>query len=567
MTNLKLFLLFLICPFLSIAQNYPMSDPTNSGGWILNEHMSDEFEGEELDRSKWWILGEEKDEERIYRNKWKGRAPGQFVGHNVFLENGELVLRSQWEPEFDFVNEKHAQSGVWYGGTTDAADNSYPITQACILSEGMFKYGYIEARYKAADAPVTSAFWTTGYRSEIDMTENFGKRPISNPANKPESLERLFRTNVISWEPNLPADHKNWKVYKDMGIRLAEEYHVYGFEWDKDYIKTYFNGELVQSITRQELENWEYKPGKFHNQWVIKHAMELWMDAEVFSWYGLPEAEDMTKPADHRYDYIRIWQKEIVGPEFYALGFEGPFYYKYGDMEHKRSQNWWAPNSSPFLLTTEKAASGDGCLAFKQTSAISSNQTIYAPYGTLDLPGGDNAIRLKIWKEPNTNIDKIHFRLRNPYLEFSGDISTIETGKWVEIRVPFNRDASEFTGDADRLEIQIKSADVSGSNNTLYIDDIVFEKDNGTNPPTSNHIREQGTDYKMYPNPALNHVNIASVDTNEISIYSMMGVLVKKVSKNAEPQVIDLTDVPKGMYIVSAESNKATVNKKLQVLK
>ena len=145
------------------------------------EKMSDEFNGTGLDRSKWWILGEEINGTREYRNKWKGRAPGQFVGHNVFLDNGELVLRSQWEPSFQFANEKN--NNVYYGGTETTADNSYPITQSCILSEGMFKYGYIEARYKAADAPVTNAVWATGYRSEIDMTENFGKRPIANPRN------------------------------------------------------------------------------------------------------------------------------------------------------------------------------------------------------------------------------------------------------------------------------------------------------------------------------------------------------------------------------------------------
>ena len=49
------------------AQNYPMSDPNNLGGWILNEKMSDEFNGTGLDRSKWWILGEEINGTREYR--------------------------------------------------------------------------------------------------------------------------------------------------------------------------------------------------------------------------------------------------------------------------------------------------------------------------------------------------------------------------------------------------------------------------------------------------------------------------------------------------------------------
>jgi len=567
MRYLGIVVLIIIFPVhLTVAQHYPLSDPTNSGGWILNAQMSDEFDSTELDRSKWWILGEEINGEREYRSKWKGRAPGQFVGHNVFLENGELVLRSQWEPDFEFAAEKHAASGIWYGGTAIAADNSYPITQSCILSEGMFKYGYIEACYKAADAPVTSAVWSTGYRSEIDMTENFGKRPIGNPQNKPESLERKYRTNIISWEPYLPDGHKNWKVEKDMGIRLAEDYHIYGFEWDKDYVKTYFDGQLVHSISRIELENWEYAPGEYHDQWVIKHPMELWMDAEVFSWYGLPEEEDLAQPASHYYDYLRIWQKEVAGPEFYALGFEGPFYYKYGDMEHKRSKNWWSPYSSPYLLTDEKAASGDCSLAFKQSSIITANQTIFAPFGSLNLPDGNNILSFKIWKEPDAQVDRIYFKLKNPYLELYKDISSIETGKWVDLSISFDRNASVFTGDADRLEIQIRSADVSGSDNSLYIDDIVFENDN--NPyihPTSSVRVEQTISCKVYPNPASDYLCISSPEANEVSVHNILGVVVKKDKKVSEPYDLDLSGLGNGLYIVSIKSSRESVNKIIQI--
>ncbi len=558
MKNVKLILILIISPYLLVAQNYPKSDPDNSGGWILNKKMSDEFNDSSLDRSKWWILGEEVNGVRIYRNKWKGRAPGQFVGHNVFLKDGELILRSLWEPDFKFVNEKN--NNVYYGGTETAADNSYPITQSCILSEGMFKYGYIEARYKAADAPVTSAFWTTGYRSEIDMTENFGKRPIANPANKPESLERKFRTNIISWEPNLPTGHQNWKVEKDMGVRLSEDYHVYGFEWDKDYVKTYFDGELVQSITRQELENWEYAPGKFHNQWVIKHPMELWMDAEVFYWYGLPKAADLAQPADHHYDYIRIWQKEIKGPEFNSLGFEGPFYFKYGNMEHKRSEHWWAPGNSAFALTDERAASGDVSLAFKQTAPITSNQTIYAPYGTLNLPAGDNTILFKVWKEPGSVINKINFILRNPYMEFQKDISTLETGKWVEVSADFNREASLFSGDADRLEIQIKSADVSGTNNILYIDDISFKNSIITGLKT-----QKKSDFEVYPNPANDFLTIHSAENGIVMLRNSTGATIKMVEKNSLSERISISDLSSGIYFVSFLSDKYKMAKKILI--
>ena len=79
---------------------HPASDPQNLGGWVLNEEISDEFEGTELDTNKWFIEGQNGD---YYI--WKGRPPSQFAPHNVIVEDGKLKLRTQWEPDFDFVKE------------------------------------------------------------------------------------------------------------------------------------------------------------------------------------------------------------------------------------------------------------------------------------------------------------------------------------------------------------------------------------------------------------------------------------------------------------------------------
>lgn len=53
---------------------YPFSDPNNSGGWVLNQAVSDEFEGTKIDESKWFVEGQNGD---FYI--WKGRAPSQFA--------------------------------------------------------------------------------------------------------------------------------------------------------------------------------------------------------------------------------------------------------------------------------------------------------------------------------------------------------------------------------------------------------------------------------------------------------------------------------------------------------
>ncbi len=435
---------------------YPASDPENKEGWILNTTISDEFEGSVIDKNKWWILGEDGD----YRNKWKGRAPGQFAAHNVRVENGVLILSSKWEPGFDFANEKN--NDVFYGGTSTSADKSKPITQACVMSETFFKYGYMEIRCKAADAPVTSSFWTTGYHSEIDMTENFGKRPIGNPKNRPEVLERKYRTNLISWDPNKSDDHKQWNAENILDVRVAGDYYIYGFEWDENYFNIYFNGDLLQSVTREELE--------MKDQWRHQYPQELWIDSEVFSWYGLPSEIDLAKPAEYKIDYIRVWQKEINGPYFDALGFEGPFYFQ------GRSVNWMSPNKTMWRIKDEKSSSGDFSLRFKDSAPFTGNNSMFSPYGSLNLSEGDNEIKFKIWIHPDTEVDEIDFILNNPWMINTISLRDIQKGEWVEITKPFKRDkASDLSlTNGDRLQITIRSDKIRSSDVLLYIDDISF---------------------------------------------------------------------------------------------
>ncbi len=81
----------------------PASDSLNEGGWVLNEELSDEFDGNKLDPKKWFVEGQNGE---YYI--WKGRAPSQFVPHNAIVEDGKLKLRTQWEPDYTFNKESYA---------------------------------------------------------------------------------------------------------------------------------------------------------------------------------------------------------------------------------------------------------------------------------------------------------------------------------------------------------------------------------------------------------------------------------------------------------------------------
>jgi len=160
------------------------TNSTNSGGWELNKDLSDEFEGDTLNRDRWQVIGKFENGVPVYKdvdnpNKkvWIGRAPSQFSGNNYRLENGKLILETRWEPDFPF------------SGETDGNEVYKNITTACIIGRKMFTYGYMEIKCKAADAEITSSFWVTGNNTELDMFEFFGDHRQPNKLDKDRLLQ------------------------------------------------------------------------------------------------------------------------------------------------------------------------------------------------------------------------------------------------------------------------------------------------------------------------------------------------------------------------------------------
>jgi hypothetical protein len=56
----------------------------------------------------------------------------------------------------------------------------------------------------------------------------------------------------------------------------------------------------------------------------------------------------------------------------------------------------------------------------------------------------------------------------------------------------------------------------------------------------------------MYPNPAKDHVNISLDETfDRVVIKDITGKIVKEVAANSEQLSVDVSALPKGIYIVS----------------
>ena len=314
----------------SISANVlPLSDPNNTGGWVLNEEVSDEFEDSILDEDRWYVVGKFENGKPVYkdpdfpdREVWIGRAPSQFSGRNYRLEDGKLMLETRWEPDFPFSTQA---GDPW--GPDKIAGKYENITTAALINRKIFKYGYMEIHAKAADAEISSAFWMTRHESkngqrndtelELDMFEHFGSHRIPGQ----EHRDRDLWWTLHDWDPNLGQENGKNVTYtetKDLGFRVAEKFHTYGFEWTETGIRYFIDGKLFSEASRDTIDAWAKNRG-FKKGYVIDKAMHIWLDQETFPWRGYPESKadlELNSPEDEKDDgivdfeieYVRVWQ-------------------------------------------------------------------------------------------------------------------------------------------------------------------------------------------------------------------------------------------------------------------
>lgn len=299
----------------SQSQPLPLTDPQNKAGWTLNTSVSDEFDEATLDENKWYVVGKFENGKPVYKhpdkpNKkvWKGRAPSQFSGRNYRLENGKLILETRWEPDFPFEEKIHKP----VFGDALKYEN---ITTACIIGRRDFKYGYIEIKSKAADAQVSSAFWSMGEKLEFDFFELFG----SHKAKGESHLDSQLWWSIRDWGKEVRGK-PTYTERKDLGFRVADDFHVYGIEWNAEGVNYYIDGRLFSSVSRQDVDAFAKEHRGVEHGYVATKPISLWLDQETFPWHGVPQSlADLEKnsPAgekedgvvDFEIEYIRVWQK------------------------------------------------------------------------------------------------------------------------------------------------------------------------------------------------------------------------------------------------------------------
>lgn len=249
-----------------LRQDLPLSDQRNSGKWRLDRQVSDEFDAA-VDPARWHLSP-------TAPGDWAGRQPALYLPSNVSVNDGTLQIAFRKGD----VPEMKNYPGQGYAGYTSGSVRTVQRTG----------YGYYEVCAEPMNSAGSSAFWFTdtgvsNNATEIDVFEIGGKTRYFN---------RKYNMNAHVWET--PQEKRHWAVggVWDSPWNLADDFHVYGFDWNKDTLTWYVDGVAVR---RAKNTNW------FLPMYLIFDSEAMW------DWFG--KVEDTDLPSTFRVKYVRVWRR------------------------------------------------------------------------------------------------------------------------------------------------------------------------------------------------------------------------------------------------------------------
>ncbi|MDX6747917.1 family 16 glycosylhydrolase [Polaribacter sp. PL03] len=452
----------------------PFSDQQNENGWVLNEDLSDEFIGTEIDTVKWFVEGRN---DKYYI--WKGRAPSQFVAKNVIVEDGKLKLRTAWEPDYPFIKESYGDGNMGtsqYGIYKDGSP--MPVTTAGVLTNKRFLYGYMEVKSKVGNAAITGAFWAIGHEQELDVYELMG-----NPKNKGNIRADSYLATAHDWRPPAQRPTKIFNHDENLDFRTADDFHVYGAEWGVDYLKLFIDGKLIRHFTQDQLGT----------SFVLNNPMEVWLDSEIFFWLGLPHKEEL--PVDFEIEYMRVWQKpsdNLLAKDAAFYGFEGPVLFEENgrpltllpesSVPDDYQKFWTIEGGSEKYLSIAygdyyKGVNSLEFAGFSKTESLEVDKAVaMAPEGSLKLEAGEFSVSAKVWLDQGVIADKISLVLQDPELKVTfSDLRKLPRREWITVTSKISRKVA--SGAKDAIAIEIDKSDLPKTRAAkLFIDDIIIKK-------------------------------------------------------------------------------------------
>jgi len=173
------------------------------------------------------------------------------------------------------------------------------------------------------------------------------------------------------------------EIHHNLGFDAADSFNTYAFDWQKDYISWYVNGQLVATATHNIPSN----PGKI--------MMNIWNTYGIDEWAGTYSGED----ANATYEWVRYTPNNVNSP----------------------------PSGAPdFQLRACDYTDSSGITSW-QCGVGSFHSGNWIKFDSVDLSTGYNAFAVSYASPENGSFD---IRIGSPYGQTIGAVNYISTGDW-----------------------------------------------------------------------------------------------------------------------------------------
>jgi beta-glucanase (GH16 family) len=235
----------------------------------------DEFDAKELDQSKWEV---------IVNGRGGGNGELQYYRkENVQVADGLLVIEARKEK---------------FNGPDGARD----FTSARIRTKGKgdWKYGRIEVRAKL---PKGKGIWPAIWMLPTD--NRYGNWPSSGEIDIMEMLghepQRVHGT--LHWGDRVQRHMQKGEVFHLGNGTFADEFHVFGLEWEERTISWSIDGKVYQTQ-----KDWHTRDAAFPAPFDQRFHLILNL-AVGGAWPGDPDAKT-DFPATMLVDWVKVYQKK-----------------------------------------------------------------------------------------------------------------------------------------------------------------------------------------------------------------------------------------------------------------
>lgn len=303
---------------------------TDSGVWELV--WSDEFEGNELDTTKWdYQYGTGS----VYGlSGWGNEELEYYRAENVSVADGFLQLRAEKE---DFEKSNYTSGRIRTLTWTESEDGG----DKTLFSK---KYGRFDARIKCpAGNGIWPAFWLLP-----DPNENpYGEWATSGEIDIMEIRGRLTHesSGTVHFGGEWPSNRNSGDVYKMPSGESIDQFHVYSLEWEPGALRWYVDNNLFYEEhnwygrAKGSKEDFPY-PAPFDEEFYILLNLALGGNFDGGIMPG-----DSVFPATMYVDYVRVYDKEggydenVTKPKLAVDEEASAKYVKEGDIDYSYIQD------------------------------------------------------------------------------------------------------------------------------------------------------------------------------------------------------------------------------------